>query len=185
MTYPNCEPFVPVFDLARTNGLGATVHAGETMQAAGVGHIENALNLLHPTRIGHGVAAQQSESLLKRLKYENITIECCLSSNRCMKVVNTYGEHPFFNTFKEHGIATTINTDDELLFNTSISQEYALMKTYGGLSPLEQLAVTERAVIASFIPEKYEHKCFAFSSKKTFRKASAGRAVRSSVCRRR
>jgi adenosine deaminase len=61
--------------------------------------------------------------LVLKMKHSYIQLNVCPSSNVMMNVVESYSVHPIRKLY-DHGIPVTINTDDMLVFNQSVSKEY-------------------------------------------------------------
>jgi adenosine deaminase len=123
------------FKLARDAGWNITVHAGE---ADGPHSIRQAIDELGATRIGHSVAAREDPHLMDFMANNNISIECCLTSNFQTGACNNIADHPI-KTFMERGIVVTLNTDDPGVSGIEIADEYKLASEVVGLSA-EQLA---------------------------------------------
>lgn len=123
------------FKLARDAGWNITVHAGE---ADGPHSIRQAIDELGATRIGHSVAAREDPHLMDFMANNNISIECCLTSNFQTGACTNIAEHPI-KTFMERGIVVTLNTDDPGVSGIEIADEYKLASEVVGLSA-EQLA---------------------------------------------
>ena len=60
-------------------------------------------------------------------------INCCPSSNYYLSRVDSYKNHPI-KDFVRNGIICTINTDDQLIFNQSINEEYLNLFNSGCLT---------------------------------------------------
>ena len=123
------------FKLARDAGWNITVHAGE---ADGPQSIRQAIDELGATRIGHSVAAREDLHLMDFMANNDISIECCLTSNFQTGACNNIAEHPI-KTFMERGIVVTLNTDDPGVSGIEIADEYKLAREVVGLTT-EQLA---------------------------------------------
>jgi adenosine deaminase len=123
------------FKLARDAGWNITVHAGE---ADGPHSIRQAIDELGATRIGHSVAAREDPHLMDFMANNNISIECCLTSNFQTGACTNIADHPI-KTFMERGIVVTLNTDDPGVSGIEIADEYKLASEVVGLSA-EQLA---------------------------------------------
>ncbi len=116
-----CKDFGPVFERARANGLKTVAHAGEDVDAWS---IRDAIDVLHAARIGHGITAIQDETLMERLKNEQIPLEVAPTSNVfTKKYVPSFEKHPI-RTFFDKGLLVTVNTDDPLFFKVSLLDEY-------------------------------------------------------------
>ena len=118
------------FKLARDIGWKITVHAGE---ADGPQSIRQAIDALGATRIGHGVAAREDANLMDFMANNDISIECCLTSNFQTGACTDITQHPI-KTFIERGIVVTLNTDDPGVSGIEIADEYKLAREVVGLS---------------------------------------------------
>ena len=116
----NLDDFVPIFDVAQKNGLKTKVHIGEFSDHK---TIENAISLLHPTEIQHGIRAVDSQTTMNMIVDHNIQLNICPQSNVSLGAVKNISEHPIRKLY-DHGIKITINTDDQLLFNASLTDQY-------------------------------------------------------------
>ncbi len=114
--------FEAVFSLARDAGLPANPHAGE---GAGPASMWDTLQSLRPARIGHGVRACEDDRLISHLVKERIPLEISITSNIRLGVFSEYESHPVKKLIRA-GCVVTINTDDPVLFGTSLSEEYRL-----------------------------------------------------------
>jgi adenosine deaminase len=123
------------FKLARDAGWNITVHAGE---ADGPHSIRQAIDELGATRIGHSVAAREDPHLMDFMANNNISIECCLTSNFQTGACTNIADHPI-KTFMERGIVVTLNTDDPGVSGIEIADEYKLAREVVELTT-EQLA---------------------------------------------
>jgi adenosine deaminase len=123
------------FKLARNVGWHITVHAGE---ADGPHSIRQAIDELGATRIGHGVAAREDPHLMDFMANNDISIECCLTSDFQTGACTDIAQHPI-KTFIQRGIVVTLNTDDPGVSGIEIGDEYKLASEVVGLSA-KQLA---------------------------------------------
>ncbi len=112
-------PFRPLFERAREAGLGVTVHAGEW---AGADSVREAVCDLYAERIGHGIRAVEDEDLCEILADLGTVLEVCPTSNYHSGVVDDYNVHPLPELVKRR-LLTTINTDDPLISNITLSDE--------------------------------------------------------------
>lgn len=113
------EPFQKVFEKAKTNGLGITIHAGEWAASS---NVRAAVEMLHASRIGHGVRSIEDAALCDWLAERNIALEVCPTSNVHSGVVADWSQHPLPGLY-QRGILTTINTDDPLVSNITLGDE--------------------------------------------------------------
>lgn len=145
--------FVEAFKLAREHGLHRTAHAGEWY---GPESIRESIELLHVTRIGHGIQTIYDPSLIELVKHRNIHLELCLSSNlqsHAMANGIPAGYHQRAHPareFKQLGISLSFSTDDPPYFQTNIAKEYKLAHDRFEYSAMDLIAVTRRGIAASF-----------------------------------
>jgi adenosine deaminase len=112
--------FKEAFDLAYEAGLPSLPHAGET---EGPASIWGALDVLHATRIGHGVRCLEDLDLVSELRERQIPLDVSPSSNVCLGVAPSLEEHPLPHLLQQ-GLFVTINSDDPPMFNTTLTDEY-------------------------------------------------------------
>lgn len=110
------------FHLIRSNNVNCTAHAGE---AYGPDSIHQALHDCGAHRIGHGTRLREDGDLLNFIADHRIPIEVCLKSNVQTRAVENIENHPLQFYF-EFGVRVTINTDNRLITNTTVSEEYNL-----------------------------------------------------------
>jgi adenosine deaminase len=139
--FPDTGRFRSLFQAARAHGLGITVHAGEF---GGADHIWRALDDLGALRIGHGLAAGSSASLMKRLAEDGILLETSLSSNLALGAVSSLREHPA-RLFLERGIPVCFNADVPLHTGRSFQDELALAAELLGSRQQDLLTLQARA----------------------------------------
>ncbi|MCX8995679.1 adenosine deaminase [Rhizobiaceae bacterium BDR2-2] len=142
--------YVPAFDIARDADLGLTIHAGEL---TGPQSVADALDLVRPSRIGHGVRAAEDADLVRRLADLGTVLEVCPGSNIALQVFPDYESHPLTD-FIEAGVRVTLNADDPPFFHTTLAMEYERAETVFGLSRERLLATTRTAIEAAFVDEE-------------------------------
>jgi len=142
-------PLAALFTRAKDAGLGITVHAGE---AAGPASVAEALDVLHATRIGHGVALGEDAALAARVADAGVALECCLTSNLRTGAVNDIAQHPF-DALRCAGLAVTLNTDDPAVCDTTLGRELALAQQTWGYDADDLAALTRAAVDAAFLDD--------------------------------
>jgi adenosine deaminase len=107
------------FQLVRENNINCTIHAGE---AYGPESIAQALHVCGAHRIGHGCRLRENGDLLHYINDHRIPLECCPSSNVQTGAVRDLASHPLKRYF-DLGLRVTINTDNRLVTDTTVSQE--------------------------------------------------------------
>jgi adenosine deaminase len=118
------------FFLILKNNINTTLHAGE---AFGPESIHQAIHYCGAHRIGHGTRLLEDQDLMHYVNDHRITLEVCLTSNVQTKSVRSVKEHPF-NYYYEQGIRVTLNTDNHLVSDTSLSREYLIARETFGLT---------------------------------------------------
>src|SRR5256885_1645324 len=111
------------FQLILNNNVNCTVHAGE---AYGPPSIAQALHYCGAHRIGHGVRLREDGDLLNYVNDHRIPIECCPSSNVQTGAVADMASHPF-KFYLDFGIRVTVNTDNRLITNTTVTKELTVL----------------------------------------------------------
>lgn len=114
------KDFVKLYHIAKGNNIKTKVHIGEFSDCQS---IEAAIELLDPDEIQHGIKAAQSERTMDMIKNKEIQLNICPQSNIALKSVNNIMEHPIRKLY-DYGIRITINTDDFLLFNSTLTDQY-------------------------------------------------------------
>jgi adenosine deaminase len=142
--------YARAFDIARDAGLGLTIHAGEV---CGAFSVSDALDVVRPSRIGHGVRAIEDAELVKRLADLGTVLEVCPGSNIALNVFPDFAAHPL-RKLKETGVRVTISSDDPPFFRTSLKREYELASDAFGFSDSEINALTRTAIEAAFVDEE-------------------------------
>jgi adenosine deaminase len=107
------------FYLIRNNNVNCTIHAGE---AYGPESIHQAIHVCGAHRIGHGVRLREDGDLLNYVNDQRIPIEVCLRSNLQTRAVLSYEAHPL-RLYYDLGIRVTINTDNRLVTDTTMTDE--------------------------------------------------------------
>ena len=145
--------FVKTFDMLKEEKFPISVHAGEW---DGPKNIRNAINLLHPTRLGHGVRSIEDPELVKEIIDKDIILETCPSSNIATKIYENYESHPVKTLF-DQGVKVTVNSDDPPFFNATIQGEYEVMEDLG-LNKDQLTSLTRNAISSSFCDENNKKK---------------------------
>lgn len=142
------------FQFARDNNIFCTAHAGE---ALGADSVINTLKYLKPNRIGHGVRCIEDNSLIEKIKKENIHLEICVTSNMVTKVFNNLKDHPV-DFLLNKGISLSINTDGRTISDTTLNKEYVLLNKEFNWLKNKFLEVNINAMKASFSSNEVKNK---------------------------
>ncbi|WP_454162704.1 adenosine deaminase [Gordonia iterans] len=130
------------FDYMREQCSHFTIHAGE---AFGLPSIHEALSFCGTDRLGHGVRViddivlppdarpDQREypgaelgTIANYVRDKRIPLELCPSSNVQTGAVDSIAEHPF-NVLAKLRFRVTVNTDNRLMSNTTMSREFMVL----------------------------------------------------------
>jgi adenosine deaminase len=141
--------YARAFDIARDAGLGLTIHAGEV---CGAFSVTDALDLIKPSRVGHGVRAIEDPELVARLADTDVVLEVCPGSNIALNVYPDFASHPLLK-LKEAGVRVCISSDDPPFFFTSLAREYEIASVEFGFSDAEINAMTRTSLEAAFVDE--------------------------------
>lgn len=135
-----------------------TIHAGE---AFGLPSIWEALQWCGAERLGHGVrivdditGAPGQESLGRLAAYvrdRRIPLELCPTSNVNTGVVTSIAEHPI-GMLKRLRFRVTVNTDNRLMSNTSMTDEFLQLRNAFGWDLDDMEWVTINAMKSAFAP---------------------------------
>lgn len=136
------------FQLVRDNNINCTIHAGE---AYGPESIAQAIHVCGAHRIGHGCRLRENGDLLHYLNDHRIPLECCPSSNVQTGAVRDVASHPM-KLYYDLGLRVTVNTDNRLITDTSVSKELWLAHTQMGLSFKDIKSLVVAGFKSSFRP---------------------------------
>lgn len=136
------------FQLVRDNNINCTIHAGE---AYGPESIAQAIHVCGAHRIGHGCRLREHGDLLHFVNDHRIPLECCPSSNVQTGAVRDLRSHPLKFYF-DLGLRVTVNTDNRLITDTSMSKELWLAHTAIGLPFNEIKSLIVAGFKSSFQP---------------------------------
>src|SRR6267142_2294139 len=135
------------FQLILNNNVNCTVHAGE---AYGPPSIAQALHYCGAHRIGHGVRLREDGDLLNYVNDHRIPIECCPSSNVQTGAVADMATHPF-KFYLDFGIRVTINTDNRLITDTTVTKELSIVSKQFGLAATDIRNILVAGFKSSFL----------------------------------
>jgi len=118
------------FFLILKNNINTTLHAGE---AYGPESVHQAIHYCGAHRIGHGTRLLEDQDLMHYVNDHRLALEVCLTSNMHTRTVRNLKEHPF-KYYYDQGIRVTLNTDNRLVSDTTLSGEYLLARETFGLT---------------------------------------------------
>jgi adenosine deaminase len=136
------------FRHARENDLACTCHAGEGDDARSV---RQAVHVCGAHRIGHATRLIEDESLTQFVNDRRIPLEICLTSNVQTGAAASYETHPL-RRYYDRGLNVVLNTDNRLMSDTSLTDEYAAAARHLGFTFHELCDVAWNGFAAAFLP---------------------------------
>jgi adenosine deaminase len=136
------------FQLVRDNNINCTIHAGE---AYGPESVAQAIHVCGAHRIGHGCRLREDGDLLHYVNDHRIPLECCPSSNVQIGAVPDVASHPL-RLYFDLGLRVTVNTDNRLITDTTVSKELWLVHSQMGMSFRDVKSMIVAGFKSSFQP---------------------------------
>lgn len=124
------DRYVSTLRKLQADGLKINIHLGELFDNELSRYV---LSQIIPDRIGHGVLLLRDQTLVDAIRDHDICLDMCPTSNTLLGVTDWTRVSPASHALKL-GIPVSINTDDPVLFGTTIARELCL----AGLSDPEQ-----------------------------------------------
>jgi adenosine deaminase len=155
---------VDAFHYIQRQNFNITIHAGEGF---GKESIWQAIQYCGAHRIGHGtrliddiaVADGKAVKLGDLAQYvldKRIPLEICLLSNVHTGATRSLSEHPF-KIFYQEKFRVTLNTDNRLMSDTTMTKEFEACGDTFGLSLEDFEKITINAMKSAFLP--YDQRC--------------------------
>ncbi|WP_163996034.1 adenosine deaminase [Pyxidicoccus caerfyrddinensis] len=136
------------FQLILKNNVNCTAHAGE---AYGPESISQAIHNLGAHRIGHGTRLREDGDLLNYVNDHRIPLEVCPTSNVQTGAVSSLAAHPLKFYF-DYGLRVTINTDNRLITDTTVTKELWVAHKELGLSLEDLVTILVSGFKSAFLP---------------------------------
>jgi adenosine deaminase len=130
------------------NNINCTAHAGE---AYGPQSVHQALHYCGAHRIGHGTRLKEDGDLLNYVNDHRIPLEVCLTSNIQTKAAPSFRKHPL-KFYYDYGLRITINTDNRLISNTTMTKELHLAAKYANWNMEDLKTVIVAGFKSAFLP---------------------------------
>jgi adenosine deaminase len=130
------------FQLVIDNNINCTAHAGESF---GPDSVHQAIHKCGAHRIGHGTRLVENGDLLNFVNDHRIPLEVCPSSNVQTRAASAWDTHPV-DFYVDYGLRVTINTDNRLMSDTTVSKELLLCHQHYGWS----LQTIKEIIISGF-----------------------------------
>lgn len=141
------------FAYARDHGLACTCHAGE---GAGADSVREAVHVCGADRLGHAARLAEDVSLIDYVGEHQIPLEICLTSNVQTGAASSYERHPVRQYF-DRGLNVVLNTDNRLMSDTTLTDEYALAATRLSFTLDELSAIALNGFESAFLPLDERH----------------------------
>jgi adenosine deaminase len=155
---------VEAFHYIQRMNFNITIHAGEgygkesiwqAIQYCGAHRIGHGTRLIEDIAIADGKAVKLGD-LAQYVLDKRIPLEICLISNVHTGATPSLAEHPF-RIFYQEKFRVTLNTDNRLMSDTSMTQEFEAAAATFGLSLDDFEKITINAMKSAFLP--YKQRC--------------------------
>ncbi|CAH2302904.1 adenosine deaminase [Pelobates cultripes] len=150
----NCEAYPghkKAYEEAVKCEIHRTVHAGEVGPPR---IIKEAIEVLKAERIGHGYHVIEDPVLYKELLDKEMHFETCPWSSYLTGACNPdFTKHPI-RQFKQDRANYSINTDDPLIFGSTLDVDYSIANKHMEFTEEEFKRVNINAAKSCFLPEK-------------------------------
>ena len=144
-SYPFID-YKKLFDICKYANIPVTVHAGEVTK-------RDIIDIIPYTkRIGHGIKIYDDEELIILVKDNNILLEVCPNSNIDTKNSLDYSHHPIKKLF-DLGIKVSVNTDNRMVSNITLTEEYNNIIHYLGFTLNDIYQMNLNAIDYAFLPD--------------------------------
>jgi adenosine deaminase len=155
---------VDAFHFIQRENFNITVHAGEgygkesiwqAIQYCGAHRIGHGTRLIEDITVVNGRAVKLGD-LAQYVLDKRIPLEICLLSNVHTGATPSLAEHPF-KIFYQEKFRVTLNTDNRLMSQTSMTQEFKAAADTFGLTLEDFEKITSNAMKSAFLP--YKERC--------------------------
>ena len=155
---------VDAFHYIQRENFNITIHAGEAfgkesiwqaIQWCGAHRIGHATRLIEDVKVSDDDPTEvvSMGNLAQYVLDKRIPLEICLTSNVDTSAVKSIKEHPF-GIFHRYRFRVTLNTDDRLMSNTTLTKEFKLAQEAFKLTLNDMEKLTLNAMKSAFIPYK-------------------------------
>jgi adenosine deaminase len=127
------EMYREFYRRAKRAGMKLKAHTGEFGPAE---MVRRTVEVLELDEVQHGINAADSSEVMKWLEQNKIRLNVCPTSNVMLNRVPNLRAHPVRKLY-DHGVNITINTDDPMIFDQSVSDEYLNLYQAGVFSAEE------------------------------------------------
>jgi adenosine deaminase len=138
------------FSLIRKNNINTTAHAGE---AFGPESIHQAIHDCGAHRIGHGTRLYEDGDLMNYVNDHRIPLEICITSNIQTQAAKSYESHPL-RFYYDYGLRVTINTDNRLVSDTTLTEEFYMVAKHLNLNLDDIKSMIMDGFKSAFLPNR-------------------------------
>lgn len=142
--------FERVFARALDEGFITVAHAGEEGPAA---YVREALDLLHISRIDHGIRSLDDPALVRELAERQIALTLCPLSNQKLQVIPDLRNYPL-RKMLESGMLVMINSDDPAYFGGYVIDNFLALDVALDLTPEEIHLLARNSFLSSFLDDE-------------------------------
>jgi adenosine deaminase len=122
--------YAPIFAEWRNHNRGILAHVGESQTSK---NVKAAIEEMHVNRISHGIKVADDLDTMKLANDNGVAFDVALTSNLKTGVVADLRTHPIVRML-DAGCIVSLGTDDPIILDTTIKQEYLIAKNIVGLS---------------------------------------------------
>ncbi len=138
----------PVWARMRAAGKVTKCHAGEF---DGPHRVREAIAELGVTRVQHGVRAIEDPAVVALAVRQGVTFDITPISNVRLQVVPHLSAHPL-RALMAAGVNCTVSTDDQLVFNNTVLDEYQALAEEAGFTRAELATVASNGWRVADVP---------------------------------
>lgn len=135
--------YIPFYRLAKERGMRLKAHAGELR---GADAVRRAVELFDLEAVQHGISAVEDPALLDWLAHRGTVLNMCPTSNVRLGRASSIASHPIA-CISRAGVAVTVNSDDIVIFDHSLSGEYLALYREGVLGAAELDEIRLRSLL--------------------------------------
>ncbi|CAK9072645.1 Putative adenosine/adenine deaminase (Adenosine aminohydrolase) [Durusdinium trenchii] len=140
------EPFAEAFHLACSDLVVPLPHAGEfAPTGGGAKSVRFCVDHLKAVRIAHGVLAAEDQELVEHLAKLQVCLDVCPTSNELLGVMPV--TESALTKLLAAGVPCTINSDDPLLFGSSLLGEFRRCR--------DELKMSDEQLAACAVPRTF------------------------------
>ncbi len=114
------EAVESLYKKAGAAGMKLKAHVGEF---GGAEEVRRTVELLELEEVQHGIGAVESVEVMRWLAENRIRLNVCPTSNVMLDAASDMASHPI-RLLYDNGVPVTINSDDPMIFDQSVSDEY-------------------------------------------------------------